>query len=168
MSANAIFTKSLLGAGRSSVLEFLKATTLVVAVFALFAGGETRADEADDSEAAIIKLAEQQEKLGFDFRADIWQRELKPDLGKAVRIQLFKGNEYRVCVAVPPKSGVQIAAHVLDAEGKPVESKVEASEGGWGVTLHVTPKRTGVFMVAIRRSGGKDKATICAMISGYK
>lgn len=168
MSANAIFTKRLPGAGRSSVLEFFKAATLVVAVWTLLAGGETRADDADDSEAAIIKLAEQQEKMGFDFRADIWQRELKPDLGKAVRIQLFKGNEYRVCVAVPPKSGVQIAAHVLDSEGNPVESKIETADGGWGVTLHVTPKRTGVYMVAIRRSGGKEKPTICAMISGYK
>ncbi|MEZ0387041.1 MAG: hypothetical protein ACAI34_08250 [Verrucomicrobium sp.] len=141
---------------------------MAVALFAVAVPGAARADDSEDVENAVVKLAEQQEKAGFDFRADIWERELKPDLGKAVRIQLFKGNEYRVCVAVPPKSGVQIAAHVLDSEGKPVESKIETSEGGWGLTLHVTPKKTGIYMVAIRRSGGKEKSTVCAMISGYK
>jgi hypothetical protein len=126
------------------------------------------ADEVDDVEAAVVKLATKQEKEGFDFRADIWERQLTPDLGKAVRVQFFKGNEYRVCVAVPPQSGVQIAAHVLDMEGRPVESKAESADGGWGVTLSVKPDRTGVYVVVVRRSGGKEKATICAMINGYK
>jgi hypothetical protein len=63
---------------------------------------------------------------------------------------------------------VQIAAHVLDMQGQPIESKVEPTEGGWGAVLHVTPKRTGVFVVVVRRSGGAEKATMCAMISGYK
>ncbi len=126
------------------------------------------ADEVDDVEAAVVKLATRQEKEGFDFRADIWERQLTPDLGKAVRVQLFKGNDYRVCVAVPPKSGVQIAAHVLDVEGKPVESKVETEEGGWGITLSVKPKRTGVYVVVVRNDGGREKATTVAMITGYK
>lgn len=126
------------------------------------------ADEVDDVEKALVKLAGKQEKAGFDFRADIWERQLTPDLGKAVRVQFFKGNEYRVCIAVPPESGVQIAAHVLDVEGQPVESKVVTEEGGWGVTLSVTPKRTGVYVVVVRRSGGKEKSTVVAMISGYK
>src|SRR4051794_1093569 len=111
----------------------------------LFIAWTARADDVDEVEAAVVKLASAQEKDGFDFRADIWERQLTPDLGKAVRVQFFKGNEYRVCVAVSPQSGVQIAAHVLDVEGPPVESKVKTAEGGWGVTLFVKPKRTGVF-----------------------
>jgi hypothetical protein len=143
---------------------------LLAALAAIFvlAPRSNAADEVDEVEAALIKLASAQEKDGFDFRADIWERQLTPDLGKAVRVQFFKGNEYRVCVAVPPKSGVQIAAHVLDVEGRPVESKVETAEGGWGITLSVTPKRTGVYVVVVRRSGGKERATVCAMITGYK
>jgi hypothetical protein len=126
------------------------------------------ADEVDDVETALVKLATKQEKEGFDFRADIWERQLTPDLGKAVRVQFFKGNEYRVCVAVPPQSSVQIAAHVLDMEGKAVESKVEAAQGGWGVTLSVKPTRTAVYVVVVRHSGGPEKTVPCAMISGYK
>lgn len=127
-----------------------------------------QADEVSQVEDAVVALAKLQEGKGFDFRADIWERELTPDLGKAVRVQFFKGNEYRVCVAVPPKSGVKIAAHVLDMAGSPAESKIEPTEGGWGATLHVKPKRTGVYMVVIRHAGGPAKSTLCAMITGYK
>lgn len=126
------------------------------------------ADEFEEAEAALIKLANKYEKEGFEFRADIWERPLPANVGKAVRVQLFKGNEYRVCVVVPPQSGVEIVAHVLDLDGKPFESKVEATEGKWGVTLHVKPKRTGVYAVIVARSGGKEKSTVAAMINGYK
>lgn len=126
------------------------------------------ADEEKEVTDAVLSLTTKPEKDGFDFRADIWVRELKPELGKAVRVQFFKGNEYRVCVAVPKDSGVQIAAHILDAEGKPIEGKVETTENGWGLVLSAKPKNTGVYVVAIRQSGGKAKTTTCAMISGYK
>jgi hypothetical protein len=149
-------------ARRFSIL--LSPVLMLMCVFSAIAVG----DEVDEVEAAVVKLATKQEKEGFDFRADIWERPLPPNLGKAVRVQFFKGNEYRVCVAVPPQSGVQIAAHVLDMEGKPVESKVETEEGGWGATLFVKPERTGVYVVVVRRSGGKEKTTVCAMINGYK
>lgn len=140
------------------------------ALLALFLTLPTvRADEAEQVEAALVELAKAQEAQGFDFRADIWERELAPEMGKGVRVQFFKGNDYRVCVAVAPKSGVKIEAHVLDADGKPMEAKVETVAGGWGVTLHVKPKRTGVYMVIIRSTaGGAQKKTLCAMISGYK
>jgi hypothetical protein len=125
-------------------------------------------EDVSEVETAVVKMASKLEKEGFDFRADIWERELSPEMGKAVRIQLFKGNEYRVCLAVSPKSGVQIASQVLDAEGKAIEYKAEKTPGGWGVTLHVTPKRTGVYMVTVRHAGGSQKKALCAMISGYK
>lgn len=166
MSAKAIQTPESPVRGRAGHL--FKSLLTTVAAICLLAPASQAADEVDEVEAALIQLASAQEKDGFDFRADIWERQLTPDLGKAVRVQFFKGNEYRVCVAVPPKSGVQIAAHVLDVEGRPIESKVETAEGGWGITLSVTPKRTGVYVVVVRRSGGKERATVCAMITGYK
>ena len=166
MSATAIKTPANPTTTRAKCFSILLSATLVIAC--VVAPAAVAADEVDEVEAAVVKLATKQEKDGFDFRADIWERQLTPDLGKAVRVQFFKGNDYRVCVAVPPNSGVQIAAHVLDVEGKPVESKVEAAEGGWGVTLSVKPQRTGVFVVVVRRSGGAEKSTVCAMITGYK
>lgn len=126
------------------------------------------ADEEKEVTDAVLSLTAKYEKDGFDFRADIWVRELKPELGKAVRVQFFKGNDYRICVAVPQDSGIQIAAHVLDEEGKPIEGKVESTKNGSGLVLHAKPKRTGLYVVAIRQSGGTAKSTPCAMISGYK
>lgn len=166
MSANAISNPA---APRAGLLQrFNPAAAVFLLLAALLPWSEGRADEVDDVEAAVVKIASAQEAQGFDFRADIWERELTPELGKAVRVQFFKGNDYRVCVAVAPKTGVKIAAHVLDTEGTPVESKVETTEGAWGVTLHVKPKRTGVYVVVIRHAGGKEKPAMCAMITGYK
>lgn len=146
--------------------HLLRACALLILCLGLAA--PALADEEKDVTDAVLGLTTKYEKDGFDFRADIWVRDLKPELGKAVRVQFFKGNDYRVCVAVPKDSGVQIAAHVLDAEGKPIEGKVEASEDGWGLVLYAKPKRTGLYVVAIHQSGGKAKTTTCAMITGYK
>ncbi len=126
------------------------------------------APEESELESALVKLVEPHEKSGFDFRADIWERDLAPDVGKAARVQMFKGNEYRVCLAVPPSSGVQISAHVLDVEGKPIESKIEATDKGWGIVLHVKPQHTGIFLIAVRHAGGKSKTVTCAMVTGYR
>lgn len=120
------------------------------------------------AEHAVLYLAGQYEPEGFDFRSDIWQRDLNPNVGKAVRIQMFKGNDYRICVAVPPQSGVQIEAHLLDTTGKKIEQLIQTTEGSWGSVLHVKPPATGVYMLTIRRSGGAEITIPCSMISGYK
>ncbi len=123
-------------------------------------------NEEEDAETAVLSLSKPLEKSGFNFRADIWERPLAPDMGKAVRVQLFKGNDYRVCVAVPQRAGVNIEAHVVDVNGQTVEEKAESK--GWGTVLTVKPKHTGVHVVTIRESGGKSKTVTCTMIMGYK
>lgn len=142
---------------------------LALAIFLLCADlGGLKGSPSDEeaAEKAVASLLVLQEKLGFDFRADVWERELKPDVGKAVRLQMFKGNDYRICIAVPAQSGVQIEAHVLDDSGKQVEDKIEGK--GHALILQVKPKRTGVYIVTISQSGGKKIPVTCAMIMGYK
>ena len=113
-------------------------------------------------------MARPLEKDGFSFRAEAWEKELKPDMGKAVRVQLFKGNDYRFCIAVPVDSGVQITATVLDADGKPL-GQLQTVEAGWGLVLSFKPKKTGVYAVAIRQTEkGKMKAVNCALLTGYQ
>jgi len=123
-------------------------------------------NEEEEAESAVLTLSKPLEKMGFNFRADIWERPLAPELGKAVRLQLFKGNDYRICVAVPQHAGVNIEAHVVDATGQPVEEKTDSK--GWGTVLTVKPKHTGVHVVTIREAGGKTKTVTCTMIMGYK
>lgn len=123
-------------------------------------------DDTEDAELAVAHLMHPLEKAGYDFRADVWERELKPDVGKAVRLQLFKGNEYRVCIAVGEHSGVKLEAHILDIAGEKVEAAVD--DRGWGLVLTAKPRHTGVYVVTIRQAGGKSRTVTCAMIMGYK
>lgn len=158
MSANAIFAPS--AAPRACL-----PTLILAACLLLFAPGAA-GNDAEEAEMAVAKLVHPLEKAGFDFRSDVWERELKPDVGKAVRVQLFKGNEYKVCVAVAESSGVQIEARLLDSNGEDVGSTVD--KRGWGAVVTAKPKRTGVYIVTIRQSGGTPKPVTCVMIMGYK
>lgn len=143
--------------------QFIAAAGLLLAASASFAGREQ-----SEAEAAAWSMARPLEKEGFAFRADSWERELKPEIGKAVRVQLFKGNDYRFCVAVPMDSGVQITAAVLDVDGKP-QGQIQTVEAGWGLVLSFKPKRTGLYAVAIRQTDkGKTKVVNCAMLTGFQ
>jgi hypothetical protein len=147
--------------------NFSFARLVVLALgFLLCAGAQGSNEEEEAAETAVLSLTKPLEKEGFDFRADIWERPLAADIGKAVRVQLFKGNDYRVCVAVSRRVGVNIEAHVVDINGQSVEEKSDAR--GWGTVLTVKPKHTGVHVVTIRESGGKPKTVVCTMIMGYK
>jgi hypothetical protein len=124
--------------------------------------------EQTAAEQAAWALARPLEKDGFEFRAQPWERALSPDMGKALRVQLFKGNEYRFCVAAPVKSGARLAATVLGLDGKP-QGQAATLEEGWGLVLSFKPKATGLYVIAIRQDqGGAGKPTTCAVLTGYK
>ena len=126
------------------------------------------AGDKEDAEAAAHALAYDQEKEEFNIRAETWQKELGPKTGKALRMQLYKGNEYCFCVAVPKKSGVHITGAVLDLEGKPAGEILPVLDG-WGFVLFYKPKKTGMYMIAIHQTDqGKRKDVPCAMVTGYK
>lgn len=126
------------------------------------------ADDQEDAEKAAHALAYDQEKEEFNIRAETWVRMLEPKVGKANRMQLFKGNEYCFCVAVAKKSGVHITGAVLDLEGTPAGEILPVLDG-WGFVLFYKPKKTGMYMIAIHQTDqGKRKEVPCAMVTGYK
>lgn len=145
---------------------FLAAALLVVMQFA--APGSLQADEREDAEKAAHALAYDQENEGYNIRAESWVRVLEPQIGKATRLQLFKGNDYCFCVAVPKKAGVHITGAVLDLEGKPAGEILPVLDG-WGFVLFYKPAKTGMYMVAIHQTEkGKRKQVPVAMVTGYK
>jgi hypothetical protein len=127
------------------------------------------ADKRDDAEAAAQALARDQEKLGgYTFRSEAWVGELSKDVGKAVKMQLFKGHEYCIGVAVPKKSGVRVTGAVLDFQGNPV-GEIQPVLDGWGFLLFFKPQKTGIYVTTIRlEEDGKQKDTACAIVTGYK
>ncbi len=126
------------------------------------------ADEKELAAATAMRLVPQQEQDGYEFRTEAWVKDLEVKTGRAVRVQLFKGNEYRFCIAVAPESGVHVTAAVLDAQGTP-GGEILPVKAGWGLILSYKPKKTGVYVVAIRQTdAGKAKEVPCAMITGWK
>ncbi|MCW0217122.1 MAG: hypothetical protein OJI67_02255 [Prosthecobacter sp.] len=142
--------------------------SLLIALFVCGLAPTLRASADDDAEEAAQALARDQESAGYMFRAEAWVGPLDKDIGKAVRMQLFKGNEYCIGVAVPKKSGVQVTGAVLDFKGDPV-GEIQPVLDGWGFLLFFKPSKTGVYVVTIRQGDeGKHKDTSCAIITGYK
>ena len=126
------------------------------------------AGDKEDAEKAASALAYDQEAEGYNIRAEVRTYILEPKLGKATRMQLYKGNEYCFCIAVPKKSGIHITGAVLDLEGKP-SGEILPVLDGWGFVLFYKPKKTGMYMIAIHQTDqGKRKEAPCAMVTGYK
>lgn len=143
-------------------------TSAVLAVSLLLTSAGLRADDQDEAEKAAHALAYDQENEGYNIRAEGWVRMLEPKLGKATRMQLYKGNEYCFCVAVPKKSGVHITGAVLDLEGKPAGEILPVIDG-WGFVLFYKPKKTGMYMIAIHETDkGKRKEVPVVMVTGYR
>lgn len=141
--------------------------TVLATLFAL-ASSPLAASPTDDAQEAAQALARDQEKAGYIFRAEAWTGDLNKEIGKAVKMQLFKGNEYCIGVAVPRKSGIDISGSVLDFKGEPV-GEIQPVLDGWGFLLFFKPKKTGVYVVTVHQTEkGKMKDTACAIITGYK
>lgn len=137
-------------------------------VMSAAAASSARASATQDAESAARALAKDQEKAGYTFRAEVWTGELSKDLGKAVRMQLFKGNDYCIGVSVPRKSGIRVTGAVLDFQGKPV-GEIQPVLDGWGFLLFFKPQKTGLYVVTVRvADDGKKENTTCAIITGYK
>jgi hypothetical protein len=116
--------------------------------------------------AAVAPL----EKMGYVFRADPWIKEVSPELGKAVRLQLFKGHDYRFAVTRESDLPAFISAAVLDFEGRIISQELPATEAGKCVLLSVKPKQTGVYVVTVRQLEVTDKSkpVTCCILTGYK
>ncbi|TDU66053.1 hypothetical protein EI77_03790 [Prosthecobacter fusiformis] len=152
----------------SPLLTSRSVFTILAAFFVLALTSPVTAAPEDDAEDAAQAMARDLEKEGYIFRAEAWTGEIGKEIGKAVKMQLFKGNEYCIGVAVPRKAGVHISGSVLDFAGQPV-GEIQPVLEGWGFLLFFKPKKTGVYVVTIHQTeAGKQKNTAFAIITGYK
>jgi hypothetical protein len=133
----------------------------------LISGAGAQAADRHDAERAGRAAAPALEKLGFVFRADSWVKELKSDVGKAVRMQLFRGLEYRFILSVPPSTDTTVTGVVLDFDGRVRSQQVGAQGPGKTVVIGIKPSRTGVYAVAVRQASG-SAAVPCCILTGYK
>ena len=150
----------------SQMIRTLRTYFALLLAFAAACPAAIAADEVPPAVAAARAQAEKFAEDGYTFREDHWESLVSPKKGKGIRIQLFKGHEYRICVAAEPGSGAKIVSHVLGAEGKPIEDENEALEEGTAVNIRVSPEKTGVHIILVRQDG--DEEVQCAMVIGYR
>ena len=74
----------------------------------------------DDAQSFALQAAEPYVKEGFQVREDFWGGDLGAGEKKAVRQQLFKGNEYWFWMGTDVEKA-SISVHIYDGEGKLVE-----------------------------------------------
>ena len=93
-------------------------SVLIACGFAL-AGSSARAS-VDDAQSFALEAAKPYVKDGFQVREDYWGGDLAAGEKKAVRQQLFKGNEYWFWLGTEVETS-KVSVHVYDSEGKLVE-----------------------------------------------
>src|ERR1043166_2944752 len=84
---------------------------------ALLALQTTVAGSVDDAQSFALQAAEPYVKEGFQVREDYWGGDLGVGEKKAVRQQLFKGNEYWFWMGTEVERA-KISVHIYDSEGK--------------------------------------------------
>ena len=147
------------------MIRIFTSISALLLVFTVVSPAVFGQEDVPPAVAAAREQAAKFEEDGYIFREDHWESLVSPEKGKGIRIQLFKGHEYRICVA--SVSGAKIVSHVLGAEGKPIEDENETISGGSAVNIRVSPKKTGVHMILVRQEEGEEEVE-CAMVIGYR
>src|SRR5438045_8346117 len=127
-----------------SMTAFLKtawrASLLVALAFVAAPAGRA---SVDDAQSFALQAAEPYVKEGFQVREDYWGGDLGTGEKKAVRQQLFKGNEYWFWLGTEVETA-KVSVHIYDAEGKLAET-ADSWQKGHFAAAHITPKNTGSY-----------------------
>src|SRR5215470_11263584 len=101
----------------------------------------------DDAQSFALQAAEPYVKQGFQVREDYWGGDLGSSEKKAVRQQLFKGNEYWFWLGTEVDRA-KVSVHIYDSDGKLAEEP-DSWEKGHFAAAHVIPKTTGSYFIIV-------------------
>ncbi len=85
---------------------------------------------------------------------------------KAVRQQLFKGNEYWFWLGTEVEKAT-ISVHIYDADGKLVEQP-DSWQKGHFAAAHVVPQSTGSFFIIVSIEQSPEERTHWALVYGFR
>ncbi|MCS7008880.1 MAG: hypothetical protein N2035_03850 [Chthoniobacterales bacterium] len=119
----------------------------------------------NDALSFAYEGAEPYVRQGFTFREDAWGGDLGVGDRKAVRIQLFKGNEYWFITGTD-KLKARVSVFVYDSEGRLV------SRDHWHRSRYfgafVAPPKTGAYWAIISVERSPAERTAWALVYGYR
>ena len=125
----------------------------------------TRAS-VDDAQSFALQAAEPYVKEGFQVREDYWGGDLGVSEKKAVRQQLFKGNEYWFWLGTEVEKA-KVSVHIYDAEGKLAEQP-DSWEKGHFAGAHITPNATASYFIIVTVEESPDERTHWALVYGFR
>src|SRR5437763_12494849 len=116
-------------------------------IAALLASTVIARGSVDDAQSFALQAAEPYVKEGFQVREDYWGGDLGAAEKKAVRQQLFKGNEYWFWLGTEVERA-KISVHIYDAEGKLAEESDSCQKGHFAAA-HVIPRGIGSYCILV-------------------
>ena len=120
----------------------------------------------DDAQSFALQAAEPYVKEGFQVREDYWGGDLGSGEKKAVRQQLFKGNEYWFWLGTEVERA-KISVHIYDSDGKLAEEP-DGWQKGHFAAAHVIPKITGGDFVIVNIEESPEERTHWALVYGFR
>jgi hypothetical protein len=120
----------------------------------------------DDAQSFALQAAEPYVKQGFQVREDYWGGDLGSGEKKAVRQQLFKGNEYWFWLGTEVDRA-KVSVHVYDSDGKLAEESDGWQKGHFAAT-HVIPKATGSYFIIVSVEESPQERTHWALVYGFR
>ena len=120
----------------------------------------------DDAQSFALQAAEPYVKEGFQVREDYWGGDLGSGEKKAVRQQLFKGNEYWFWLGTEVDRA-KVSVHIYDSDGKLAEES-DGWEKGHFAAAHVIPKTTGSYFIIVSIEESPEERTHWALVYGFR
>src|SRR5213083_2812972 len=139
--------------------------TFVLAIVPLILGAAAIAS-VDDAQSFALQAAEPYVREGFQVREDYWGGDLAAGEKKAVRQQLFKGNEYWFWLGTEVDRA-KVSVHIYDSDGKLAE-ETDGWEKGHFAAAHVIPKTTGSYFIIVSVEGSPAARTHWALVYGFR
>jgi len=147
----------------ASAKVLLRGSSLLVLIVAL---QSTVIASVDDAQSFALQAAEPYVKEGFQVREDYGGCELGSGEKKAVRQQLFKGNEYWFWLGKEVERA-KISVHIYDSDGKLAEEP-DGWQKGHFAAAHVVPKTTGSYFVIVNVEESPEERTHWALVYGFR
>jgi hypothetical protein len=138
---------------------------VILAAVVTFSPVATVQASVDDALSFALEAAHPYVKEGYTVREDYFGGDLGVKEQKAVRYQLFRGNEYWFWAATDV-DGAELSLHIYDAEGNLAE--VENVKKGRFISVRVLPRQTGTYYAIVTVEKSPEERTGWAVVYGYR
>lgn len=126
---------------------------LLICFLATSLVADERYPEDSPEHQALSLATDSLAESGFSLREDYWQGILSGETGRALKLQFFKRNEYRLYLGVAPKAlppKAKLDLRIFDTENNEVAAMMgEPDEAAVGLVFE-NKVRTGLFLVLMR------------------